>query len=76
VTPAKCVSCAARNAALVVLPLNLQVVGVERLAGKALTDTGSSTTDFDEQLGVTELRQPPLFVAAPVAASAVSQVGI
>ena len=33
-TPAKCVSCAAQNAALVVLPLSLQVVGVERLPGE------------------------------------------
>jgi len=32
VTPAKCVSCAAQNAALVDLPLSLQVVGVEKLA--------------------------------------------
>ena len=47
VTPAKCVSCAAQNAALVVLPLSLQVVGVERLAREALADTGSSTIGFD-----------------------------
>ena len=44
---AKCVSCAAQNAALVVLPLSLQVVGVERLARKAFADTGSSTIGFD-----------------------------
>jgi hypothetical protein len=73
VTPAKCVSCAAQNAALVVLPLNLQVVGVQRLAREALADTGLATADFDEQHRVTELRQPPLFVAAPLAASAVSK---
>ena len=71
VTPAKCLSCAAQNAALVVLPLSLQVVGVERLAREALTDTGSSTNGCDSQLSVPELRQPPLFVAAPLAASAV-----
>ena len=72
-TSAKCVSCAAQNAPLVVLSLNLQVVGVERLARATLIDTGPSTTGFDEQLSVTELRQPPLFVAAPLAASAVSK---
>jgi len=36
-----------------------------------LTDTDSSIIGFDGQLGVPELRQPPLFVAAPLAASAV-----
>jgi hypothetical protein len=73
VTPAKCVSRAAQNAALVVRPLSLQGVGGERLASEALTDIGSSTTALDEQLSAPELRQPPLFVAAPLAASAVSQ---
>ncbi len=73
VTPAKCVSCAAQNAALVVLPLNLHVVGMERLAREALTDTGPSTTGFNEQLSVLEVRQPPLFVAAPLAASPISE---
>ena len=49
VTPAKWVSCAAQNAALVVppLPLTLQVVGEERLAREALADTGRSTIGFD-----------------------------
>ena len=46
-TPAKCVSCAAQNAALVVLPLSLQVVGVERLATAAIADAGSSRIGFD-----------------------------
>jgi hypothetical protein len=73
VTPAKCVSCAAQNAALVVLPLRVQVVGMERLAREALADTGSSIIGFDRQLSVPELRQPPLFVAAPLPASAVSE---
>ena len=73
VTPAKCVSCAAQNAAPVVLPLSLQVVGVERLAREAVTDTDSSTAGFDQQLSVPELRQSPRIVAAPLAASAVSE---
>jgi len=47
VAPAKCVSCAAENAALVVPPLSLQVVGEERLAREALADTGLSTIGFD-----------------------------
>ena len=76
VTPAKCVSCAAQNAALVVGALSLQVVDVDRLAREALTDTGSSTTCFGEQLSFPELRQPPLFVAAPLAASAVRPQGM
>lgn len=46
VTLAKWVSCAAQNAALVVLPIGLQVVGVDRLARKAVADTGSSTNRF------------------------------
>jgi hypothetical protein len=46
VTPAKCVSCAAQNAALVDLPLSLQVVRVEKLAREALADTGSSIIGF------------------------------
>ena len=70
VTSAKCVSCAAQNAALVVLPLSLQLVGVERLARGALADTGSSTIGFDGQLSAPKVRQPPLFVAA-LAASAI-----
>jgi hypothetical protein len=40
-------SCAAQNAALVVLPPSLQVVGVERLVRGALADTGSSTIGFN-----------------------------
>ena len=71
VTSPKCVPCAAQNAALVVLPLSSQVVSVERLARGALAATGLSTTDFDGQLRAPEVRQPPLFVAAPLAASAV-----
>jgi hypothetical protein len=55
------------------LPLSSQLVSVVKLAREALTETGSSTTGFDEQLSVTELRQPLLFVAAPLAASAVSK---
>jgi hypothetical protein len=47
VTPAKCVSGAAQNAALVVLHLSLQVVGVDRLAREALANSGSLTIDFD-----------------------------
>jgi hypothetical protein len=47
VTPAKCVSCAAQNAALVALPLGLQVVGVERLATSGFADAGSSAIGFD-----------------------------
>jgi hypothetical protein len=47
VTPAKCVSSAAQNAALVVLHLSLQGVGVERLAREALADSGSSIIGFD-----------------------------
>jgi len=73
VTPAKCLSCAAQNAALGVRFLSLQLVGVERLATAAFADTGSSTIGFDWQFSVPELRQPPLFVAAPLAASAVSE---
>jgi hypothetical protein len=73
VTPAKCVSSAAQNAALVVLPLRLQVVDVERLARAAIADTGSSSIGFVWHLSDPELRQPPLFVAAPLAASAVSE---
>jgi len=51
-------------------------VNPSRIAGPRTTsqrrmDTGRSTTGFDEQLRVPELRQPPLFVAAPLAASAV-----
>jgi hypothetical protein len=45
--PAKCVSCAAQNAALGVLFLSLQVIGVERLAREALADTGSATICSD-----------------------------
>jgi hypothetical protein len=73
VTAAKCVSCAAQNAALVVLPLNLQVVSVERLAREDFANTASSTTVIDGQLGVLEPRQPPRIVAATLAASAVSE---
>jgi hypothetical protein len=40
-------SCAAENAAPVVLLLGSQVVGVERLAGGALADTSSSTIAID-----------------------------
>ena len=47
VTSAKCVSCAAQNAALVALPLTLQVVGVERLATSGFADAGSSAIGFD-----------------------------
>ena len=47
VTSAKCVSCAAQNAALVLPLLNSQVVGLERLARGALADTGSSTIGSD-----------------------------
>ena len=64
---------AAQNAALGVLFLGLQLVGVERLATTAFAGARSSTTGFVSQLGVPELRQPPLFVAAPLAASAVSK---
>jgi hypothetical protein len=71
VTPAGCVRCAAQNAALVGLTLTLLIVGVERLATAAFADRSSSSTRFDWQLSVPELRQPPLFVAAPLAASAV-----
>jgi len=46
-TPAQRVSCAAQNAALVDLPLSLQVVGVERVAREALADTDSSIIGFD-----------------------------
>jgi hypothetical protein len=42
VTAAKCVSCAAQNAALVALPLSLQVVGVDGLATAGFADAGSS----------------------------------
>jgi hypothetical protein len=55
------------------MPLILQVVGVERLAREALADIGSSIIGFDRQLGVHEPRQAPLLVAAPLAASAVSE---
>jgi hypothetical protein len=64
-------SCAAQNAALVFLLLRSQGIGVERLARGALADTGPSTIGFDGQPGAPEVRQPPLFVAAPLAASAV-----
>jgi hypothetical protein len=47
VTPAKCVSCAAQNAALVVLPRSLAVVGVERLAREAFAVSGSPIIGFD-----------------------------
>ena len=47
-------------------------VSTEGLREQALTEPVPSTTGFDERLSVTELRQPPLFVAAPLAASAVS----
>jgi hypothetical protein len=47
VTPAKCVSRAAQNAALIVEALSLQVSGVERLAKAAFPETGSSTIGFD-----------------------------
>jgi hypothetical protein len=47
VTAAKCVSCAAQNAALVDLPVSLQVVDVERLATAAYADAGSSSIGFD-----------------------------
>ena len=47
VTLAKCVSCAAQNAALVVPRLSLQVVGVERLAKAAIAVTGLSGIGFD-----------------------------
>jgi hypothetical protein len=73
VTPAKCVSRAAQNAALGVLLLSLQVVRVEKLAKAAIADTGPSSIGFDRHLSVPERRQPPLFVAAPLAASAVSE---
>src|SRR5688572_26885183 len=46
-TTAKCVSCAAQNAALLVLPLGLQVVRVERLAQSGFEDAGSSAIGFD-----------------------------
>ena len=64
-------SCAAQNAALALLLLSSQVVGVEKLARGALADTCSSTIGIDGQLRALEVRQPPLFVAAPLAASAV-----
>jgi hypothetical protein len=41
VTLAKCVSCAAQNAALGVLLLGLQVVGIDRLAKAGFADIGS-----------------------------------
>jgi hypothetical protein len=47
VTPAKCISCAAQNAALGALLLSLQVVGVERIAKAAFADTSSSTIGSD-----------------------------
>ena len=46
VTPAKCVSCAAQNAALVVLLRSLQVVSVRDLRETVLPDIGSSTIAF------------------------------
>jgi hypothetical protein len=60
--------CAAQDAALGVLLLSLQVVDVKRLAKAAIANTGSSSIGFDRQLSVPELRQPSLFVAAPLAA--------
>ena len=73
-TPANCISCAAQNAARVILPLGFEVVGVERLAREALADTGSSIIGVDCQLSAPDLGQPPLFVTAPLAASAVSEL--
>lgn len=52
----------------------MQVVGVERLAGEDFGDTASSAIVFDRQLSVRALRQPPPFVAAPLAASSVRRV--
>ena len=72
VTSAKCVWCAAQNAALVVLPLNLQLVAVERVATRIPRGPGSRPP-VSTQPSVPELRQPPRFVAAPLAASAVSE---
>ena len=49
-TLAKCVSRAAQNAALLVLPFSLQVVGVKRLAREALADTGSPISGSTDNL--------------------------
>jgi len=46
-TRSKCDRCAAENAALVVGPLSLQVVAVERLAREDFVDTASSAVVFD-----------------------------
>ena len=68
----KWVRAAAQNAALALLLLSSQVVGVARLARGALADTGSSTIGINGQLSALEVRQPPLFVVAPLAASAIA----
>lgn len=52
VTSAKCVSCAAQNAALAALPLSLQVVGVERLATSGFADAGSSPSASTDNLAL------------------------